>query len=98
MIKMEQKTHRCENDKQNLNNRLKKIEGQIRGLQKMIEEDRYCIDILVQISAVNAGLKKVGFQLMEQHTKHCVSDAIHSGNGEASIEELMKVIQQFSKS
>jgi DNA-binding FrmR family transcriptional regulator len=98
MIKMDQKAHRCESDKQNLNIRLKKIEGQIRGLQKMIEEDRYCIDILVQISAVNAGLKRVGFQLMEQHTKHCVADAIQSGNGEASIDELMKVVQQFSKS
>ncbi|MDR7071262.1 metal-sensing transcriptional repressor [Fictibacillus barbaricus] len=95
---MDQKTHRCESDKQNLNNRLKKIEGQIRGLQKMIEEDRYCIDILVQISAVNAGLKRVGFQLMEQHTKHCLTDAIQSGDGEASIDELMKVVQQFSKS
>jgi DNA-binding FrmR family transcriptional regulator len=95
---MEQKTHRCESDKHNLNNRLKKIEGQIRGLQKMVDEDRYCVDILVQISAVNAGLKKVGFQLMEQHTKHCVSDAIQSGRGDHSIEELMKVIQQFSKS
>ncbi len=95
---MEQKTHRCESDKQNLNNRLKKIEGQVRGLQKMIEDDRYCIDVLVQISAVTAGLKRVGFQLMESHTQHCVADAIKSGDGEDAIEELMRVIKQFSKS
>jgi CsoR family transcriptional regulator, copper-sensing transcriptional repressor len=98
MMKMDKITHRCESDKQDLNNRLKKIEGQVRGLQKMIEDDRYCIDVLVQISAVTAGLKRVGFQLMENHTHHCVADAIKSGDGEASIDELMKVIKQFSKS
>ncbi|WP_338083504.1 metal-sensing transcriptional repressor [Fictibacillus nanhaiensis] len=94
---MEKHTHRSESNKHELNNRLRKIEGQVRGLQKMIEEDRYCIDVLVQISAVSAGLKKVGFQLMENHTHHCVSDAVQSGNGKESIEELMRVIKQFSK-
>ncbi|HET7627455.1 MAG TPA: metal-sensing transcriptional repressor [Bacillales bacterium] len=88
---------RSEEEKQQLTNRLKRIEGQVRGLQKMIEDDRYCVDILVQLSAINAALKKVGFSLMERHTKTCVTDAIQSGNGEAHISELMKVIQQFSK-
>jgi CsoR family transcriptional regulator, copper-sensing transcriptional repressor len=84
-------------DKQLVLNRLKRIEGQVRGIQKMVEDDRYCVDILVQMSAINAAIKKVGFQLMEKHTHHCVANAIKEGNGDASIDELMKVIQQFSK-
>lgn len=84
-------------EKQKLTNRLKRVEGQVRGLQKMIEEDRYCVDVLVQMSAINAALKKVGYSLMERHTKTCVSDAVRQGEGEEQIQELMKVIQQFSK-
>lgn len=84
-------------EKNKLTNRLKRIEGQVRGLQKMVEEDRYCVDVLVQISAINAALKKVGFSLMEHHTQTCVSEAIRSGDGNDHIQELMKVIQQFSK-
>lgn len=89
---------RGDEEKNKLLNRLKRIEGQVRGIQKMIEDDRYCIDILVQISAINAALKKVGFNLIERHTKHCVSSAIQSGNGDESIEELLKVMEQFTKS
>lgn len=88
---------RTNNEKEKLINRLKRIEGQVRGLQKMIEDDRYCVDVLVQISAIQAALKKVGFQLMERHTKTCVSSAIQEGHGDHHIDELMKVIQQFSK-
>ncbi|HEU5139974.1 MAG TPA: metal-sensing transcriptional repressor [Bacillales bacterium] len=88
---------RSDTEKQKLTNRLKRIEGQVRGLQKMIEEDRYCVDVLVQMSAINAALKKVGYSLMERHTKTCVSDAIRHGDGDEQIQELMKVIQQFSK-
>lgn len=85
-------------EKDQLLNRLKRIEGQVRGVQKMIEDDRYCVDVLVQVSAINAALKKVGFSLLERHTSHCVSDAIKDGSGEDAIEELMKVMTQFSKS
>lgn len=88
---------RTHDEKDQLVNRLKRIEGQVRGLQKMIEDDRYCVDILVQISAIQAALKKVGFNLLERHTKTCVSGAIKEGDGEHHIDELMKVIQQFSK-
>lgn len=88
---------RSDTEKQQLNNRLKRIEGQVRGLQKMIEDDRYCVDVLVQLSAVNAALKKVGYTMLERHTKMCVSDAIRSGEGDEQIQELMKVVQQFSK-
>lgn len=89
--------HRSDPDKKQLLNRLKKIEGQVRGIQKMVEEDRYCVDILVQISAINAALKKVGFAMMEDHVHHCVSDAIQTGSGQESITELIDVIKQFSK-
>ncbi|WP_079480253.1 metal-sensing transcriptional repressor [Halobacillus salinus] len=88
---------RTDDEKKAINNRLKRIEGQIRGIQKMVEDDRYCVDTLVQISAVTKALNKVGYSLMERHTHHCVSDAIKKGEGEEAIDELMKVIQQFSK-
>lgn len=88
---------RTEAEEQKVINRLKRIEGQVRGIQKMVEEDRYCIDILVQISAINSALKNTGMQLLERHMHHCVSHAIKTGNGEESIEELMKVMQQYSK-
>ncbi|MDQ0214417.1 DNA-binding FrmR family transcriptional regulator [Oikeobacillus pervagus] len=91
------KTHRNDEEKKQLMNRLKRIEGQVRGIQKMVEEDRYCVDILVQITAINSALKKVGMNLLERHTNHCVIDAIQSGQGEESIAELMKVFEQFSR-
>ena len=88
---------RTEEEKQQLQNRLKRIEGQIRGIQKMVGEDRYCVDILIQLSAIQAALKKVGYTLLERHTKTCVANSIKEGTGDDQIEELMKVIQQFSK-
>lgn len=88
---------RTEEEKQQLQNRLKRIEGQIRGIQKMVGDDRYCVDILIQLSAIQAALKKVGYSLLERHTKTCVASSIKEGNGNHQIEELMKVIQQFSK-
>lgn len=90
-------TPRTADEKQAVVNRLKRIEGQVRGIQKMIEEDRYCADILVQISAINAALKKVGFTVAERHTKHCVSHAVKAGEGDAAIDELMGILKQFSK-
>ncbi|AQS55748.1 metal-sensitive transcriptional regulator [Novibacillus thermophilus] len=88
---------RSENEKEKIKNRLKKIEGQIRGLEKMVDEDRYCVDILIQIAAVQAALKKVGFSLLERHTKMCVLHSMESGNEDEMIEELMKVIQHYAK-
>lgn len=77
--------------------RLKRIEGQIRGIQQMVDNDRYCVDILIQITAAQSALKNVGFQLAERHMNHCVNDAMAKGNGEESVEELMAVLKQFSK-
>src|SRR5699024_9651731 len=90
-------TPRTKDEIQSVINRLKRIEGQVRGIQKMVEEDRYCPDILVQINAINAALNKVGFSVAERHSKHCVSHAIKSGEGDAAIDELLDVIKQFSK-
>ncbi len=90
-------TTRSEEEKEKMLKRLKRIEGQVRGIQKMIEEDRYCVDILIQISAIESALKQVGFSVTERHMNHCVSDAIKKGEGAESIDELMKVLRQFGK-
>lgn len=83
--------------KQELINRLKKIEGQVRGIQKMVEEDRYCVDILVQIAAVRSAINKVGLHVLEGHTKGCVARAIHEDHGDEAIAELMEVMNKFIK-
>lgn len=88
---------RSKSEKKAVINRLKRIEGQVRGIQKMVEDDRYCMDILVQISAIQSALKQVGFSITERHINHCVSDAIKQGEGAETIEELMTVLKQFSK-
>jgi DNA-binding FrmR family transcriptional regulator len=81
-------------DNKDLYLRLKRIEGQIRGIQKMIEEDRYCIDIITQISAARAALKQVEAILLEGHLKGCVSNALISGKGDAAIQELLEVLKR----
>ncbi|WP_174733148.1 metal-sensing transcriptional repressor [Mesobacillus harenae] len=88
---------RTDLEKEQLIKRLKRIEGQVRGIQKMVEEDRYCVDVLIQVTAVNNALKKVGMNLLERHTTHCVSGAIKSGSGDEAIKELMKVVDQFTR-
>ncbi|WP_208589265.1 metal-sensing transcriptional repressor [Gracilibacillus suaedae] len=87
---------RTNDEKQKVINRLKRIEGQVRGIQKMVEDDRYCVDVLVQISAIQSALKNVGFSVTERHIKHCVSEAIKQGEGQETIEELLNVMKQFS--
>ncbi|MDI3299248.1 MAG: metal-sensitive transcriptional regulator [Bacillota bacterium] len=82
-------------NKADLLQRLRKIEGQVRGIERMIDEERYCVDILVQIAAVRAALDRVSLQLLEAHVEGCVSDAIRSGEGEPYIRELMSVVTRF---
>lgn len=79
--------------------RLRRVEGQVRGLQKMIEEDRYCADILTQISSVQEALRAVGRELMRNHLRHCASTAIRSGNAEAEAmyDELVDMIYKSSR-
>jgi len=82
-------------DRQRLLQRLRRIEGQVRGISRMIEQDRYCVDILVQIAAVRSALDRVGMQLLRSHTAHCVSEAVRAGDGQAQIDELMAVFERF---
>jgi DNA-binding FrmR family transcriptional regulator len=75
--------------------RLNRIEGQVRGLSKMVDEDRYCIDLVTQISAVRAALRRVEEEILKDHVAHCVEDAINSGNRadqRRKIAELMEVV------
>ena len=84
-------------DSENLHRRLKKIQGQISAIDRMIDEDVPCEDILVQINAVKSAVHKVGQIVMEGHIHHCVKDGIEHGDAEKTIAEFTKVIQQFSK-
>lgn len=83
--------------KEALMKRMNRIEGQARGIGKMIEEDRYCVDILTQISAVQSALDAVAMQLLEDHTHGCVQGAIKSGKGDQAIDELMQVVKKFAR-
>ena len=77
--------------------RLRRIEGQVRGLQRMVEAEKYCVDVLNQIAAVKAALDRVGLMLLEAHTRGCVARALREGDPEAqrSIRELTEVILRF---
>ena len=79
--------------------RLRRIEGQVRGLQKMVDEDRYCADILTQISSVHEALRAVGKELMRNHLKHCASSAIRSSETDAELmyDELLEMMFKHSR-
>jgi DNA-binding FrmR family transcriptional regulator len=80
--------------------RLKRIEGQVRGLSRMIEEDRYCIDIVTQVSAVRAALRRAEEEILRDHVAHCVEDAIETGNRaeqRRKVAELMDVISRADR-
>ncbi len=80
-----------------INKRLKKIEGQVRGVQKMVEEDKPCEAILIQIGAIKSALHKTGQIILEGHMHHCVIDGIKDGNEDETIEKLISALNQFSK-
>lgn len=85
-------------DKQQLVMRLKRIEGQVRGLQRMIEDDTYCIDVLTQVAAVSKGLQQVGVKLLDEHLQHCVAGAAASGDAahtEALVHEATKAVERL---
>jgi DNA-binding FrmR family transcriptional regulator len=81
-------------------NRLKRIEGQVRGLQRMVEEDTYCIDVLTQVSAVKKALETVALSLLDEHLRHCVTDAARAGGPEADqkITEASAAIARLVRS
>jgi DNA-binding FrmR family transcriptional regulator len=86
---------RAGTDKATLARRMSRIEGQVRGISRMIDEDRYCIDILTQLAAVQSALDAVGMGLLEHHLHGCVQHAIQSGDGNHAIDEALDVIRRF---
>jgi CsoR family transcriptional regulator, copper-sensing transcriptional repressor len=80
--------------------RLHRIEGQVRGIERMVDEDRYCIDVLTQISAVRTALDSVAFRLLDGHVRHCVADALTSGeaaDAETKAAELLAAVERFTR-
>lgn len=86
----------CGLDKKNLKNRLKRIEGQVRGLQRMVKEEKYCVDIMHQINAVQGGLKGVSLKILDKHVHGCVQRAVKNEEGDEVIEELIGVLTKFT--
>lgn len=81
----------------NVMNRLKRVEGQVRGIQRMVEEDRYCIDILHQIQAIKAAIGKVESEVLRSHAAHCVHEAIASGDEREQAAKFSELIDLFEK-
>jgi DNA-binding FrmR family transcriptional regulator len=72
--------------------RLRRIEGQIRGIERMVDDDRYCIDILTQIAAIQAALDKVGLGLLDGHARHCMREGAEEGRADEMTEEMMSAV------
>jgi DNA-binding FrmR family transcriptional regulator len=82
-------------DKSSIAKRLARIEGQVRGIARMIEDDRYCVDVLTQVSAVRSALDAIALGLLEQHLHGCVQKAVVSGHGDEAMDEAMSVVRKF---
>ena len=92
--------HGYARDKNALVKRLHRIEGQVRGIERMVEDDRYCIDVLTQISAVTTALESLAVRILDEHVRHCVAGALSSGDeAEAAqkTDELLRAVQRFSR-
>jgi DNA-binding FrmR family transcriptional regulator len=87
-------------DKDALGRRLRRIEGQVRGIERMVEDDRYCMDVLTQIAAVSKALDAVALEMLDDHVRHCVAGALASGDEAAAAqksEELLAAVQRFAR-
>jgi DNA-binding FrmR family transcriptional regulator len=87
-------------DKEALRRRLHRIEGQVRGIERMVDEDRYCVDILTQVAAVRTALESLGLQILEDHVNHCVHDALAAGDAskaQQKTEDLLGAVQRFTR-
>lgn len=86
-------------NKNDYRNRLRRIEGQVRGLERMIDEDQYCIDVLTQIASVTRALQGVAMGLLDEHVRHCVADAVKTGpeSGDEKISEAIQAIERLVK-
>ncbi|MCM1252704.1 MAG: metal-sensing transcriptional repressor [Clostridium sp.] len=93
---MEKRKERSDKEYKDLMNRLKRIEGQVRGIQGMLQKDAYCADVLVQVAAVNAALNSFNKALLASHIRTCVADNIRAGNDEV-IDELVILLQKLMK-
>ena len=83
-------------DKEKIQNRLRRIEGQVRGLQRMVDEEAYCVDVLTQISSIVSAMEKVGTMLLKDHVEHCVRESIENGeDADEKIEELTSAVERF---
>ena len=92
--------HGYVSDKEALVKRLHRIEGQVRGIERMVDEERYCIDILTQISAVTTALESLAFRILDDHVNHCVAGALASGDptvAEEKSRELLGAVQRFTR-
>lgn len=91
--------HLSEAEREQVLNRLHRVEGQVRGIARMVEDDKYCIDILTQISAVTRALDQVGLRILDGHVHGCVRDAIAEGNaaGDEKVEELLAAVERFAR-
>jgi len=83
-------------NKEDLLTRLRKIEGQVRGLQRMISDDKYCIDVLTQVNSSIAALKSVGLGLLDDHVRHCVRESLERGEGNGKVDELVSAVARFA--
>ncbi len=92
----EKKTVRSESEKRIINNRLNRIEGQIKGIKKMVAEDRYCNDILIQLSAIESSVKSLSMHILENHMYSCITDSIEKRDTEV-VDELMSLFKRFNK-
>jgi len=86
-------------DQQAIRNRLRRIEGQVRGIQRMVDEDAYCVDVLTQIAAVNTALEQVAILVLDGHVRGCVTEAVADGGDGAQekLDELMTAVRRFSR-
>ncbi len=89
--------HGYSDNKDKLANRLRRIEGQVRGVERMVEQDRYCIDVITQISAIQAALDKVALGLLEDHTRHCVVGGRAEGPPEELTGEIMSSVARLMR-
>jgi DNA-binding FrmR family transcriptional regulator len=83
-------------NRKDLLDRLRRIEGQVRGVQRMVEEDQYCLDILTQLNSVSAAIKAVGLGLLDDHVRHCVRESLAQGEGDDKVEELVAAVARFA--
>jgi DNA-binding FrmR family transcriptional regulator len=77
--------------------RLRRIEGQVRGLQRMVDQDQYCIDVLTQVNSAVAALRAVGLGLLDDHVRHCVRGSLETDAGDDKVEELLAAVARFAK-